>query len=51
MKPYAYTGTGHRIHPHNHCDICSGQPREKNTTRQRARKEIEKELIEIKNEK
>ena len=42
MKPYAYQGTGHSVHPHNHCDICSGQPRSKKTTRQKVKKQIKR---------
>ena len=41
MQAYAYRGTGHTVHPHNKCDTCSGQPRSKKTTRQRAKKEID----------
>lgn len=46
MKAYAYQGTGHTVHPHNKCDICSGQPRNKKT-RQKAKKLIKKILMHL----
>lgn len=44
MKPYAYQGTGHTVHPHDICKICSGQPRSNKTTRQHTKKEIKQQL-------
>ena len=40
MKPYAHRKTGHTTHPHNTCDICSGQAKSKKRTRQEVRREI-----------
>ena len=45
MKPYAYNYTGFTTHGHNDCGICCGGTRNKTTTRQMSRKEIETELF------
>ncbi len=40
MKAYAFQKHGATTHPHNKCEVCSGQPKSKKRTRQEAKKEI-----------
>lgn len=47
MKPYAYQGTGHTVHGHKYCDICSGQLRSNKTTRQKTKKEIKQQIKDM----
>ena len=44
MKAYAHAKTGHTVHPHDKCHICSGEPKSKSRTRQEVKKQIKEQL-------
>jgi len=43
MQGYGHQKHGATVHPHNTCDICSGDIKSKSRTRQEVSKEIKKE--------
>ncbi len=44
MKAYAFQKHGATTHPHNTCEVCSGEPKSKSRTRQEVKKKIKGEI-------